>query len=570
MSLVCVPILVQDKESALSEASEARRLGADLIEFRFDEFLEVSSDQARMNQAVAIVTDSTLPCIATCRTANEGGHYTGTEEDRLELFERLCDAGIKGTLPPRFVDIEHSALIRSTEFRRRILAAIGADPEHGTKRGELAPSLILSMHDFSGRPSDLIRRLEKMNSIDSASIIKIAYRARSLRDSLEILDLASTSHKPIIALGMGEFGFMTRVLAPKFGGFLTFASLRSTAATAPGQPMLHELLGNSSAVHPVNDEPKANYRFRSIKRSTKVYGVIGWPVGHSLSPLLHNAGFGAVSYDGVYLPLPVYGGENADDSYASFKATLNELVDHPRLDFHGCSVTSPHKRNLVRLAREQGWELDADSDLIGAANTLVINRAESGTVSAKVLNTDIGAATEWIRSSMSTLSDKTILLLGAGGVAASIAAGAARSGAHVVIRNRSAARARLLADDLNVRLRASGAPPITTTDSIHPADCIINCTSLGMLGGAGEGQSLLSEQDWSTVRRDSIALESVYTPRITPFLRAAGRACLTAIGGAGFFVRQAEAQFEAWTGFPPPNGLYERLVCGSLNESTKV
>jgi 3-dehydroquinate dehydratase/shikimate dehydrogenase len=73
-------------------------------------------------------------------------------------------------------------------------------------------------------------------------VVKVAYRARSLRDAIEILDLPALLRRPTVALGMGEFGLLTRVLAPKFGGFLTFAALRPAVATAPGQPTIADLL----------------------------------------------------------------------------------------------------------------------------------------------------------------------------------------------------------------------------------------------------------------------------------------------------------------------------------------
>src|SRR5690606_36932426 len=96
--------------------------------------------------------------------------------------------------------------------------------------------LILSTHDFNGRPADLTRKILAMQAEPACAVVKVAYRARSIRDNLELFDTLSERQKPTIALGMGEFGLMSRALAPKFGGFLTFASLRDESATAPGQP----------------------------------------------------------------------------------------------------------------------------------------------------------------------------------------------------------------------------------------------------------------------------------------------------------------------------------------------
>src|SRR5690606_19726454 len=133
--------------------------------------------------------------------------------------------------------------------------------------------------------------LLKMHQERAPRVLKIAYRARSLRDNIDLFELLASRDRPTIALGMGEFGLMSRVLAGKFGGFLTFAGVRARGATAPGQQSLRELLDL--------------YRFRSIGPQTRVYGVIGYPVAQSLSPSIHNAGFEALGHDGVYLPLPI-------------------------------------------------------------------------------------------------------------------------------------------------------------------------------------------------------------------------------------------------------------------------
>ena len=122
-------------------------------------------------------------------------------------------------------------------------------------------------------------------------MIKIAWLARSLRDNLEAFELLRTRRKPMIALCMGRFGLMSRVLAPKFGGFLTFASLDGSSGTAPGQISISDM--------------KKLYRWDALSPSTKVYGVVGSPIMHSMSPAIHNAGFEAVGFDGVYLPMLV-------------------------------------------------------------------------------------------------------------------------------------------------------------------------------------------------------------------------------------------------------------------------
>lgn len=326
MTLVCVPILVESPEAALADARAARDGGADLVEFRVDTYFtgegfdggEGEPEALRqIGQVLRLVAESALPCIVTCRPVLEGGHYEGPDSARIALFERLGSASVdpgKGEFPPRYIDVELATYARSENIKQKINLAV----DHPAQVRDVATSLILSAHDFNSRPPDLIRQLERMYSEPACRVVKFAYRARSLRDNLELLDILADNQagvgggKPIIALAMGPFGLMSRVLAPKFGAFLTFASLRRSSGTAPGQPVLTELLDL--------------YRFRSIGSATGVYGVVGWPVEHSLSPHVHNAGFEAIGHDGVYLPLPI------PPEYEHFKATVLAMIDHPHLE----------------------------------------------------------------------------------------------------------------------------------------------------------------------------------------------------------------------------------------------
>src|SRR5690606_4633001 len=195
-----------------------------------------------------------------------------------------------------------------------------------------------------------------------------AWRARSLRDNLEAFELLRHRSKPLVALCMGEFGLMSRVLASKFGAMLTFTCEDRLHATAPGQPTVEELT--------------QLYRVRCVKPSTRVYGVIGWPVRQSRGPLVHNALFDRVQHDGVYVPMPIAPG------WEPFKATLDAMLEARWLGFRGASVTLPHKEHLLRFVRERGGVVEEEAARIGAANTLVVSSDGSLTC----LNTDAPAA----------------------------------------------------------------------------------------------------------------------------------------------------------------------------------
>jgi len=533
-TLVCLPIAVSDVHAALEDAMAARDLGADLVEFRIDAWFEGLVDQS--SDAVAAVLDLVarceLPSIVTCRPEWEGGEYHGDEEARLDLFERLLGHADG----PRYVDIELEAFKRTPELVDRLA---------GCRRGD-GCGLIVSMHDFEGRPADLSRRLASAYGLGLGEVIKIAYRARSLRDNLELFEIERGGHRPTIALGMGRFGLASRVLAPKFGGFLTFASLRDSAATAPGQPTIADLLGL--------------YRFRSIRPSTRVYGVVGWPIEHSMSPTIHNAGFEAVGHDGVYLPLPVAGGGGAEDAWASFKATIGAWIDDPTLDFAGASVTLPHKENLVRLAIERGYGLDDLSRACGAGNTLV----REGDGGWSVRNTDGPAAVDPLDETLGGISGKTVIVLGAGGAARAVVFELAMRHAIVIVCNRSASRAERLAADANEKLGDDIEPVrIGSLDDGLAGDALINCTPVGMVGGP-QG-SPVTEAQLGSIAGLKVVEDTVYNPPETPLVKMATNQMATnrglrAFGGVEMFVRQGAAQFQAWTGSPAPSGLFERIV----------
>lgn len=604
-TLLCVPIMVQDEAPALADAQHARDAGADLVEFRIDEVFsglvaspggisgEPSLDEHEVALILRLVALSPLPCIVTCRSASEGGHYDGDDMARVSLYELLGTVGGRAAKsvigepgayeriiaatklspaqlhPPKYLDIEHAAYSRSANLRQKVHLAI----DHPQQSRDVRSGLILSMHDFKGRPADLLRRVADLQDQEAARLIKIAYMARSIRDNLELLDIAGeqAGGRPTIALGMGRFGLMSRVLAPKFGGFLTFAALRPQSATAPGQPTVRELLDV--------------YRFREINARTRVYGLVGYPIEHSLSPLVHNAGFESIStdssddpgapgrHDGVYLPLPV------PPEYEHFKATLSALIEHPKLDFCGCSVTIPHKQHLVRFAQEMiaalddlPWEIDELSRACGAANTLTIERDRLGiAIRARVSNTDAPAATSVLSDALGgSVGGKRVALVGAGGVSRAIAAGLRSMGATVVIYNRTKANAERIADDLNAveslrnmpgNLVAMELEAITKTC----CDAVVNCTPVGMTGGPSPKESPVSIAELRQCSPDAVIMDTVYAPLRTPLLEQATLAGFRAVDGLGMFVRQAGLQFEQWTKAAAPLKLFERICREALD-----
>ncbi len=536
MTLIAVSIAVESAdavEGALGAARRAVADGAHMVEWRID---RLAGAPGGAGAALALLSASPAPSIATCRGAAEGGGFEGPEDDRAALLEAL----VLGDRPPRYVDVELSAWESAPALRRRL----GEAMERRRGPGEHA-SLVLSVHDFERRPPDLLQKLKRMIDAPACDVVKVSWRARSVRDNLEALELLSERRKPMIALCMGRFGLLSRVLAPKFGGFLVYAAAGQEAPTAPGQPSVREL---------------ARYGFGRIGPATAVYGVVGWPVEHSLSPLIHNAGFEAVGHDGVYVPLPV------PPEYEHFKATVGSLLDQEGLDFRGAGVTIPHKESLLRFVQERGGAADESAAQAGAANTLI-----AGAGGLRCTNTDSPALLSALRDTAGLaaagLAGLRVAVLGAGGVARAAVSALSGAGARLVVFNRTHRRALALAAAFHGRPTASGQPAQVVAGKPQSIGCgcfevYVNCTPVGMEGGPAPGEPALPPD--VPLDERTVVLDTVYTPVRTPLVLRAEAAGARVVTGMDLFLRQAALQFEAWTGRPAPLEAFTGALQGPL------
>jgi 3-dehydroquinate dehydratase/shikimate dehydrogenase len=576
MTYLCVPLAVPGVESvegALADAARAAEHGGELVEWRID-----GLDDA--DAIAGLVEQSPLPSVVTCRSRVEGGAFDG---DGDELVRRLT-AATAGPRKPMAIDVELLRVQADVP-----LAEALADLSRGCERG-----LIFSTHDFEGRPADLTRRVAAMAEHPWCAVVKAAWRARSLRDNLEAFELMREHRavKPMVALCMGEFGLASRVLAGKFGGWMTFASLDAERGTAPGQPTLDEL--------------KRLYRWDRVGPATPVMGVVGWPVGHSLSPHIHNAGLDAVDGDGVYLPMPI------PAEWEHFKATVGSWIDDEGLGFRGCSVTIPHKAHLLRFVAERGGAVEALSETIGAANTLVVrkddgrNTKDEGGDSIRqasagirdrrshqedpkqastdphrsrfapgpwsllsAFNTDYAAALDAVCDAMGVgrdgLAGVRVGVLGAGGAAAAIVAAFASHGAAVVVYNRTRAKAEALAQRF-AELDGDVVAAAADTLGEERVEVLINCTPVGMHPAVdatpAEGLFDASPRE----RLPGVVFDTIYNPARTRLLAEAEAAGCVTVSGVEMFVRQAGGQFTAWTGRPAPTDVFERVVRASLGD----
>lgn len=506
MSQLCVPIFVHSLADANRDALLAAENGADLVEYRIDQFTDTG-------ELYVLVNNSPLPCIITCRSQEEGGHCELSDEEWIEILES------PGAAAARYRDVEYQT------YKRHSLPALGGEG-----------SLIFSAHDFNGRPDRLYNLISEMTAAP-ANVVKIVWTARTVRDNIEAFEILLARQKPTIALCMGEAGIISRILARKFGAFLTFASLSASAQTAPGQISIHDM--------------KRLYRWDALNAETKVFGVVGSPIMHSMSPAIHNAAFEEIGFDGVYVPLLV------NEGYESFKAFMESFLAFAPLNLSGLSITIPHKENALRYLKEKNAGIDPLAHSIGALNTIVV---DSATGHLKGFSTDYSAILDSITSALKItrgkLKDYRIAILGAGGTGRTAVAALANCGATVVIYNRTHEKAEALAAELNGH---TGKVVAARLEKLCDSCCqiFINTTSVGMHPKAD-----VSPIDGMDVKftPEMLVFDTIYNPIKTKLIQTAEAAGAATITGIEMFVRQAAGQFEAWTDKTAPADLMRRVV----------
>lgn len=274
-----------------------------------------------------------------------------------------------------------------------------------------------------------------------------------------------------------------------------------------------------------------------ITGSTKIAGIFGDPIGHTLSPLMHNAAFESVGLDIVFLPFHVRSDE---------RGALKKAVESVRaLNMVGVNVTIPHKEKVIK---HLDW-VDDDAALMGAVNTIV-NR------DGRLLgyNTDGAGFLESLGLDTGLFPEgKRAVIIGAGGAARSIAYALLKNGAvSVVIANRTVKRADGLAVELSARFKKPSIEAVALSDVAllstyaSKADLVVNTTSLGMMGKGEPEVPLLS------FKRGAVVSDIVYRPLETAFLKKAAQAGLKCHTGLGMLVHQGAIAFELWTGVKAP------------------
>ncbi|TVR09698.1 MAG: shikimate dehydrogenase [Planctomycetota bacterium] len=488
MITIVTPIVPHDRVALTRLTTSARAQGADAVELRLD---LCAQSGAVCQDLLAGLQDLVLPVIATCRHRDEGGAWEGSESERIDLLMAADQAGAA------FIDIE--------------LAAIGHLP-HKPQAG-----LIISYHDFTGMGTDVDARIAQMRSA-GAAVAKIALTPGDSDDLATLQQLAQrhAGQGQLMVIGMGEVGLPSRLLAAAWGCSHTFARLdEDDQGSAPGQPSIHDLIHT--------------YGIRTHNADTLIFGVMGNPINHSLSPAIHNAAFIHEGINAVYVPFLVHDAQ-------TFWQSCGAWID-------GLSITIPHKHSLFH-------DTDYNEDLaqaIGAINTLY--RDQEGRLIGA--NTDAHAALECVRSLRGDLAHAHCLILGAGGVARAIAFALCDSDARVSIANRNPQRAQELAEELGCQWCS-----LAEAANDH-YDVIINGTSVGMREDSSPWPA-------EAHRDDQAIFDTVYTPLETRFLREAALAGARCQNGLRMFIRQAAGQFERWLQRPAPEPIMQRAALQGL------
>jgi len=466
------------------------------VELRLD-WLSSDAERARFLDWLGKGQPRKATFLATCRRREGGGKFAGAVDRELYWLVQAREVGCQ------WCDIE-------VETLRKL-------PGQSVREYPVPPRVMLSMHDFERTP-DLPRSMNPP-AHGRVDAVKIAAEARSIHDSLRLLRLARSS-KRFVAVPMGEAGLPARILALREGSELAYAPVAE--ATATGQVSLAEM--------------KHLYRAHALTRRTRVYGVIGDPVGHSLSPLLHNTGFATRSVDAVYLPFLVR-------QLGDFLSVV------PEFGVRGFSVTLPHKQTILKHLRE----CEPLAAEIGAVNTVVVQ--SDGSLYG--CNTDYVGVLRALAKKL-RIKGSRALILGAGGSARAAAFALSRAGAIVGICARREKAAKELARAVGGELVPRGA---LRTEFF---DAILNATPVGM--HPHDGISPLAPGELHC----RLVMDLIYRPQRTRLLKLAAQKGIATVSGVEMFLAQGVAQWEIWVEKRAPEASMRRAVLAALRDEQRL
>lgn len=473
MSIRIVETVIADTTAGLRAGRDAAQSRADVVELRVDGVGDLDLP--------AVLADRTAPVIVTCRPVWEGGRYDGIEPDRLRLLRRARALGAE------FIDVEFRADWRSVAATE------------GITGGGMREGLVLSFHDFNGIPAEL-ETIAGAMAASGADVVKIAVTPARLSDCARLAS-AGRLLRTGTMIGLGPAGTVTRVAPHLFQSCWTYAGPLSALGQIPAEQL------------------RQVFRVGQITPRAALFGVAGRPIGHSLSPRLHNAAFAEAGLDAVYVPL-----EAVD--FADFLAFADAFA------LRGASVTAPFKLDALAAAAS----IDPSADAVGAANTL--KRTDAGWAAA---NTDVAGFLDGLAAfeggaAPFAAAGARVAVIGAGGASRAVRQALAGTGAEVHVLGRG---------DLD---RAS-----------EPWDLLVHATPVGTT--PHDDRSVLRGRPIRARR----VYDLVYAPSETQLMRDARAAGAAAIGGLPMLAAQARRQFEFWFDSPAPEGAYSRAAEAALS-----
>lgn len=447
---------------------------------------------------------SGIPTILTVRRKIDGGNFIEGEGARIVLLAAgLAFADTDRRRNFAYVDLEEDLNVLSLEEAARTF---------GTK-------IIRSYHNFNGVDENLEQKLRSLCRTGD-EIAKISVMPHTLQDVDRLYRVADASRDmEKILIAMGPHGISTRILAERLGSHLSFTSPLAEAASD----------ADIQVAGPGQLDPKTlvdTYRFRSLTRDTKVFGIIGYPLKATSSPDIHNAGYSRLKMDAVYIPFPV------QDLSAFF--VLAET-----LGIQGLSVTIPHKEAVIPYC----FQRSADVDRIGSCNTLVrTNQGWAG------YNTDARGFSDSLLNFMGkkNLRCQRVSIIGAGGAAKAVASEVHRLKGRALILNRTLLRAKEIAEPLNFAWAGLDGRGIELMDRYR--HIIIQTTSVGMEPNIDEDPIELYK-----FKGNEVVMDLIYKPEETKLLKRATRAGCKTLNGYDMLLRQAKLQFSLFTGQDYPD-----------------
>eukprot|EP00736_Rhodelphis_marinus_P011222 Rmarinus@m.20896 len=547
---ICASLSGCSTTEMFSQMKIAKDNLADMLELRLDlldEPFEVS----------ALISHSPLPVIVTYRCPREGGHNPlATTSERISILIKAAQHGAA------FVDVELSSI------------------QDLKKHFPLKCRLIISYHAFDEPlgEDDLVNIIAQAIAF-GADVVKVATSCTSSSDIYMLWKVFAACPIPYVAICLGFNGSASRVLSSHLGCAFTYAALSLKAMTAPGQIPVQRLI--------------QQYRFRELTPVVDMFCVVGNPLGHTLSPVVHAAAFRARSLTAVYVALPG----------PDFENIMRMLRAMPFV--RGASITAPHKVRAYEYASSRS----PLSERVGAVNTLTFVRGPtpssqhiSLTGASSLVshpsgreghacrlalqavyadNTDAAACVDALLDALPTgfsLDSSSVLVLGCGGAARAICVGLLdRMSAHgssfgnncagtdgqalVTAVSRTARKAKAFEADLR------GVRGVTFAGLGHLAasyDVVINATPVGT---APDTEGSPVPETFFTERGVSCALDVVYRPFKTRFIRDAEKAGCVVVPGIEMFVRQAAMQLEIW--FPGLSAPVEEMREAALEALTR-